>query len=255
MSQCDWVNKPALAAAFSRAAHSYDGAAAFQRRCGERLLALLPAEGLGRKALDAGCGTGYFSRRLTAMDYRVTALDLAPGMLAQARQINSARDYLLADMENLPLSAGCVDLCFCNLAIQWCASLPRALSELMRVTRPGGRVVFSTLADGSLQELGTAWLQVDGRRHVNPFLSVDQIAAACAPYHHRLTFHQERCYFPDVLALMRSLKEIGATHLHEGRHGGLNGRQRLARLAQVYPRDAHGVALSYQLVVGELMRE
>lgn len=79
MSQCDWVNKPALAAAFSRAAHSYDGAAAFQRRCGERLLALLPAEGLGRKALDAGCGTGYFSRRLTAMDYRATALDLARG--------------------------------------------------------------------------------------------------------------------------------------------------------------------------------
>lgn len=88
--------------------------------------------------MDVGCGTGYFSRRLTAYDYHVTALDLAPGMLAQARRLDSAQHYLLADMEHLPLADECVDLCFCNLAIQWCASLPRALGELMRVTRPGG---------------------------------------------------------------------------------------------------------------------
>ena len=250
----EWVDKPAVAAAFSRAAHSYDAAAAFQRHSGEHLLALLDGAGAGRVALDVGCGTGYFSRRLTACDYRVTALDLAPGMLAQARRLDSAQHYVLADMERLPLADACVDLCFCNLAIQWCASLPRALGELMRVTRPGGRVVFTTLADGSLQELAAAWRQVDGRQHVNRFLRHEQIAAACAPYRHCLTMHTLRYHFPDVVALMRSLKGIGATHLHAGRMGGLSGRQRLARLAQCYPRQAQGVALSYQLVVGELTR-
>ncbi len=251
---CNAVDKPAVADAFSRAAHSYDEAAAFQRLSGERLLACLPADG-GRDALDVGCGTGYFSRRLTALAYRVTALDLAPGMLAQAQRQRSAQHYLLADMERLPLATASMDLCFCNLAIQWCASLPQALAELMRVTRPGGRVLFATLADGSLGELDRAWRQIDGRRHVNRFLSVAQIAAACAPYRHRLTPSLERCHFPDVLALMRSLKGIGATHLHDGRQAGLSGRQRLARLAQAYPRDAQGVTLSYQLVIGELIRE
>ncbi|WP_035603793.1 malonyl-ACP O-methyltransferase BioC [Edwardsiella tarda] len=251
----EWVNKPAVAAAFSRAAHGYEESAAFQRHSGERLLALLEGRAEGRSALDVGCGTGYFSRRLTAYDYRVTALDLAPGMLAQARRLDSAQHYLLADMEHLPLADECVDLCFCNLAIQWCASLPRTLGELMRVTRPGGRVLFTTLAAGSLQELDSAWRQVDGRQHVNRFLRHEQIAAACAPYRHCLTMHTLRYYFPDVMALMRSLKGIGATHLHAGRSGGLNGRQHLARLAQCYPREAQGVALSYQLVVGELTRD
>lgn len=85
----------------------------------------------------------------------MTALDLAPGMLDVARQRQAAHHYLLGDIERVPLPDAAMDICFSSLVVQWCSDLPAALAELYRVTRPGGAILFSTLAAGSLQELGT----------------------------------------------------------------------------------------------------
>lgn len=98
----DWVNKQAVASAFSRAAGSYDAAAALQRDVGERLLGMGSAHP-GERLLDAGCGTGYFSRLWRERGKQVTALDLAPGMLDVARQRQAAHHYLLGDIEQVPL--------------------------------------------------------------------------------------------------------------------------------------------------------
>ena len=54
------VNKQAVAQAFGRAAAHYEQHAQLQRQSGEALLALAPA--IGPQLLDAGCGTGWFSR-------------------------------------------------------------------------------------------------------------------------------------------------------------------------------------------------
>lgn len=150
----DTVNKQAVASAFSRAAGSYDAAAALQRDVGERLLGMGSSHP-GEQLLDAGCGTGYFSRMWRERGKRVTALDLAPGMLDVARQRQAAHHYLLGDIEQVPLPDAAMDICFSSLVVQWCSDLPAALAELYRVTRPGGVILFSTLAAGSLQELGT----------------------------------------------------------------------------------------------------
>jgi malonyl-CoA O-methyltransferase len=253
-SERDVVNKPAVAAAFSRAAESYDAAAVLQREVGERLLGM----GLnhpGLQLLDAGCGTGYFSRRWRDLGKQVTAFDLAPGMLAFARQRQAADDYLLGDIEHIPLPEAAVDISFSSLAVQWCSDLPRALAELYRVTRPGGVILFSTLAADSLHELGDAWQQVDGERHVNDFLPPAQIAAACGDYRHHLQTVWQTLEYPDVMALMRSLKGIGATHLHQGREAGLLSRQRLAALQAAYPRQRGQFPLSYHLIYGVIYRD
>ncbi|OMQ25631.1 malonyl-ACP O-methyltransferase BioC [Serratia oryzae] len=250
----DGVNKPAVAAAFSRAAESYDAAALLQREVGERLLGM----GLnhpGQQLLDAGCGTGYFSRRWRDQGKQVTALDLAPGMLAFARQRQAADHYLLGDIEQIPLPTAAVDISFSSLVVQWCGDLPRALAELYRVTRPGGVILFSTLAAGSLHQLGDAWQQVDGERHVNDFLPLARIAAACGAYRHRLQAEWQTLEYPDVMALMRSLKGIGATHLHQGREAGLLSRQRLAALQAAYPRHRGLFPLSYHLIYGVIYRD
>ncbi|NLU17278.1 malonyl-ACP O-methyltransferase BioC [Serratia liquefaciens] len=253
-SAFEQVNKQAVASAFSRAAVSYDAAAVLQRDVGERLLGM-GQEHRGEKLLDAGCGTGYFSRRWRELGKQVTALDLAPGMLAFARQQQAADDYLLGDIENVPLPDAVVDISFSSLVVQWCSDLPRALAELYRVTRPGGVILFSTLAQGSLQELGDAWQQVDGERHVNDFLPLTQIETACASYRHRLQAEWQTLNYPDVMALMRSLKGIGATHLHQGREAGLLSRQRLAALQASYPCRRGQFPLSYHLVYGVIYRD
>lgn len=254
VSIADGVDKQAVALAFSRAAVSYDAAAVLQREVGERLLGMGLAHS-GQQVLDAGCGTGYFSRRWREQGKQVTALDLAPGMLAFARQQGAADRYLVGDIENIPLPTASVDICFSSLVVQWCSALPTALAELYRVIRPGGMILFSTLVEGSLHELAAAWQQVDGERHVNDFLAPEQIATACSPYRHQLEFRWQTFNYPDVMTLMRSLKAIGATHLHQGRDAGLLSRQRLAALQMGYPCRQGQFPLSYYLAYGVIYRD
>lgn len=247
-------NKQAIAQAFGRAAGCYDRFAELQRTSGERLLALMPPHG-GLQVLDAGCGTGHFSRHWRQAGHYVTALDLSVDMLAYARELGAADCYQEGDIENLPLADGYVDISYSNLAVQWCDSLPRALAELYRVTRPGGVIAFATLADGSLSELSHAWQRLDGTQRTNRFLPLSAIDAACQPYRHHLVQEREVCLFPDVLTLMKSLKGIGATWLHEGRTPGLLSRARLVALSAHYPQEQGGYPLSYQLVYGVIYRD
>lgn len=248
------VDKQAVAAAFGRAAQSYDRFAELQRISGERLLGHLPAL-CGRRVLDAGCGTGWFSRRWTQQGYQVTALDLSPLMLAHARQRQSAHRFVEGDIERIPLADGLFDLAWSNLAVQWCTRLSDGLAELYRVTRPGGVVAFSTLEQDSLHELHAAWRSVDGRAHANRFLAAGAIADACPTPQRVLHRESVTLHFPDALSAMRSLKGIGATHLHHGRDGGLLTRQQLARLDAAWPRDARGLKLTYHLIFGVLQRD
>ena len=243
------VNKQAVAAAFGRAAHSYNQHAELQRQCGERLMQLArPASGLA--VLDAGCGTGWFSQRWREAGNRVTALDLSPEMLRQAAAGQVADDYQLGDIEALPFADNSFDRCWSNLAVQWCSSLPQALRELQRVTRPGGQVLFSTLLAGSLSEVRQAWQLLGRRAPVNHFATAAMIARAADGMALSLSAYSLTLAFPDVLSALRSLKGIGATHLHQGREAAGLSRGSLQQLEHVWPRDERGCLLSYQLVSG-----
>lgn len=245
------INKQAVAQAFGRAAPHYEQHAQLQRASGDALLALAPAA-FGPHLLDAGCGTGWYSRYWRDRGRQLTALDLSPAMLAAARAQESADDYQQGDIDALPLADASVDGVWSNLAVQWSSDLRTALREFLRVTRPGGSVLFSTLLDGSLQEVHQAWAQQDTRRHANRFLSAAQVAAAAAGMALRTQQQTITLHFPSALSAMQSLKGIGATHLHDGRSGHLLTRQRLAQLEQAWPRDAQGYRLSYHLMYGVL---
>ncbi|PHM74708.1 malonyl-ACP O-methyltransferase BioC [Xenorhabdus kozodoii] len=244
------VDKQAIAGAFGRAAAKYDTVAKLQQQTGEYLMKLASAEDIGQQVLDAGCGTGFFSARWKQQGKQVIALDLASGMLNHARQLQVADHYLQGDIEQLGLADNSVDICFSNLAVQWCNDLPCALREFYRVTRPGGLILFSTLAQGSLNELAAAWAQLDSYRHINHFLPWRTITQACQPYRHKVINRQYYQRYPQLLPLLNSLKGIGATHLHHGRQQGLMTKKRLTALAKAYPQDHGFYPLSYQIVFG-----
>lgn len=244
------IDKAAIGRAFGRAAHSYNSHAQLQRHSGNRLLDAL-ADHPGQRLLDAGSGTGYFSKRLRDQGKTVIALDVSEKMLEFARQQHSADGYLLGDIEQLPLADASLDLVFSNLAVQWC-QLPLALAELHRVIRPGGRVAFSTLAEGSLDELRQTWEQLDGCRHTNRFLPFAELCTIARPYRAELQQETRTMYFADLPSLLHSLKGIGATWLQEGRSQGLFSRARLQALSDTYPKTPRGLPLSYRLVYGLL---
>lgn len=248
------VDKRAVAAAFGRAAPGYNQHAALQQRCGDRLMALA-RRGSALQVLDAGCGTGWFSQRWQQSGHRVTALDLSARMLHQAESLQVASCYQLGDIEALPFADAHFDRCWSNLAVQWCGDLHQGLSELWRVTRPGGQVLFSTLVAGSLYEVAEAWQAIDEVAPLNPLLTEEEVAYAGRGMNlqrHPLTL---TLAFPDALSALRSLKGTGVTHLHSGRAGGVLSRGRLRQLEQAWPRDERGCLLTWKLILGVMDRE
>lgn len=248
------VNKLAVAQAFGRAAATYDDFAEIQRTSGSSLINRLAGREFAQ-VLDAGCGTGWFSRYWKAQGSHVTALDLSPKMLSVTREQGAADRYLEGDIESLPLADEQVSLAWSNLAVQWCNDLRQGLGELYRVTKPGGCVAFTTLAAGSLPELHDAWRAVDERAHANEFLTTDEIESACRSWRAALHVEPITQYFPDVMSAMRTLKGVGATHLHDGRKGSVMTRQQLQRLSLAWPQRDGAFPLTWQLVSGVIERD
>lgn len=105
----------------------------------------------GVRVLDAGGGSGRYTAELLKAGCDVTLLDISSGELAFARERLSgmglnARAYVCADIRDMSmLKGGEYDLTLCYGApLDYCMQgRDRALSELRRVTRPGGTVALS----------------------------------------------------------------------------------------------------------------
>ncbi|PJR64240.1 malonyl-ACP O-methyltransferase BioC [Raoultella sp. T31] len=248
------VNKRAVAAAFGRAASHYSQHDALQRYSAELLLRQLQGRTFSA-VLDAGCGPGSMSRYWRDAGSDVTALDLSVEMLAQAQRDECAQRYLEGDIESLPLADACVDLAWSNLAVQWCESLSGALDELCRVVRPGGRVAFTTLLADSLPELNQAWRAIDAHPHANRFLSEQAVREALAGRRAVGEVHAVSLPFADALSAMRSLKGIGATHLHQGRSAAPLSRGKLRQLQLAWPKQQGQCPLTYHLFTGVIARD
>ena len=161
----------------------------------------------------------------------------------------------VGDIESLPLATATFDLAWSNLAVQWCGNLSTALRELYRVVRPKGVVAFTTLVQGSLPELHQAWQAVDERPHANRFLPPDEIEQSLNAVHYQHYIQPITLRFDDALSAMRSLKGIGATHLHEGRDPRILTRSQLQRLQLAWPQQQGRYPLTYHLFLGVIARE
>ena len=253
--------KDLIARSFGRAAANYDAVASLQRVIGQQLLDSAPeAHALDIcRVLDVGAGTGYFSAALAERypDARVIALDLAEGMLRQAAR-RFAGWRVVGDAEALPVASSSVDLVFSNVALQWASSAEAALQEFHRVLRPGGRLLFTSFGPGTLRELREAWARVDDYTHVNEFIGPDLLQALlCQAGFVGISLHQEPRVldYPDVFALMRELKVLGARNLNPGRPRHLMGKGALDTLRTSYPLAASGrAAASFEVIEGSASR-
>ena len=255
------LDKTGVRAAFDRASATYEAAAVLQSRvCDELLSRLEPFDFSPKVILDLGAGTGRASAELKRR-YRsstVIALDLAPGMLRQAarhQRLFHRFERVCGDAARLPLESASVDIVFSNLMLQWCEPLPAALAEVRRVLKASGFFAFSTFGADTLHELRSAWGHADGYNHVNHFADMHELGDALL--HTGLTepvldVDRFEVDYPDVLALMRDLKAIGAHNVTEGRSRTLAGRSRLARVQHAYESFRRGEHLpaTYEVIYG-----
>ncbi|WP_280549554.1 methyltransferase domain-containing protein [Halomonas sp. 11-S5] len=250
----DWQAR--VARAFSRAAPHYAERAVAQRIMAEPLLSRLPAR--AGRVLDLGCGPGEMTASLAGRfgaGCTVIGLDLAPGMLEVARHTHGdAARWLCGDAAALPLGEASQDLVVSNLAIQWCPDLDAVMAELRRVLRPGGRALVNTLGPGTLAEVGQAWSRPDPPAGLLAFrdAACHRRAARAAGFR-RLDCRERalRFHYPDLAAVMASIKGIGA---QTSRPGGRLTRADLARAARRYEtqREPEGLPVTYRLLTLEL---
>ena len=247
----DWRRR--VSHAFSRAAVSYTDRAQAQHAMGESLWQRLPAQ--ASSVLDLGCGPGHWTARLTH-HYRLQAigLDLAPGMLAEARRCHGSLGYwLCGDAATLPLASHSVDLIFSNLALQWCRDLPAVFTELYRVLAPSGCALINTLAPGTLAEVAHAWSRPGQPAAVEHFAASRSVrhAARQAGFGVSLEPTAERFHYPDLAAVMASIKGVGA---QVARGGAPLTRRDVACASWRYEalRQPAGLPVTYQRLTLEL---
>ncbi len=102
----------------------------------------------GDRVLEVGCGLGDDARELASLvgpQGKVVAIDASAAMVAEARarsgQFGAALEYALGDVHALEFADDCFDACWAERVLEHLAEPARALAEMVRVTRPGGRIV------------------------------------------------------------------------------------------------------------------
>lgn len=102
-----------------------------------------------RRALELGCGTGFFLLNLMQAGVAETGsvTDISPGMvdvaLRNAATLGLAVDGRVADAETIPYADGTFDLVVGHAVLHHIPDVEQALREVVRVLRPGGRFVFA----------------------------------------------------------------------------------------------------------------
>lgn len=119
----------------------------------------------GCLAADIGAGSGFITAGLLDRGVQVIAVDQSEAMLAEMRRKfagASGIEYRQGEAEALPIEAEAVDYAFANMYLHHVESPADAIKEMVRILKPGGRLVITDLDEHSheflAQEQHDRWL-------------------------------------------------------------------------------------------------
>jgi ubiquinone/menaquinone biosynthesis C-methylase UbiE/DNA-binding transcriptional ArsR family regulator len=114
---------------------------------------------------DLGCGTGQVSAALAPFAVRVVAVDDSTAMLQAAKKRLAAFDNVdlrRGELESLPIDDARLDAATLMLVLHHVSEPEKALNEVARVLKPGGRVLIVDMLphdrDNYRQQMGHVWL-------------------------------------------------------------------------------------------------
>ncbi len=240
-------DKELISRNFSASAAEYDRHAVMQQEMADRLFSLLP-EGLApTKIVDLGCGTGYLTAKL-AEEFpraRVEGIDLAPGMIAEAKnRERSNLSFKVGDGEEV--SGEGYDLVVSSSSFQWMA-VEKAFARVAALLRPEGYFLFTTFGPQTLRELKEAGFSV------NSFPDTIELEQLLKPDFQNIFLASQVVHeqFPGVKELIYSLKELGAQAADPG---GAFSPAAFRRYKELYAGE-EGVTASFELIYGVFRRK
>ena len=96
----------------------------------------------GQSVLDMAAGTGSSTAAFARPGVRLVAGDFSEGMLAEGRKRHPEIEFVFADATKLPFKAKEFDATTISFGLRNVVDVEAALSEMFRVTKPGGRIVI-----------------------------------------------------------------------------------------------------------------
>ncbi len=96
----------------------------------------------GQSILDMAAGTGSSTVAFARPGVRLVAGDFSEGMLAEGRKRHPEIEFVFADATKLPFKAKEFDATTISFGLRNVVDVEAALSEMFRVTKPGGRIVI-----------------------------------------------------------------------------------------------------------------
>jgi ubiquinone/menaquinone biosynthesis C-methylase UbiE len=97
----------------------------------------------GERLLDVACGTGIAAAAAARRGAVVSGVDLAPGMVEEARRLVSTGTFRESDAAVLPFADASLDVIVSNFGVHHFEFPEHAFAEMARVLVPGGRLAFS----------------------------------------------------------------------------------------------------------------
>ena len=115
----------------------------------DQAAALVQRVGEGRELLEVGCGTGLILERVARFAKRAEGIDLSPGMLQLARE--RGLEVREGDCKRLPFDDASFDVVYSFKVLAHVPQVEDALSEMLRVLRPGGHLIYDIYNRRSLR--------------------------------------------------------------------------------------------------------
>ncbi|MBS1486419.1 MAG: class I SAM-dependent methyltransferase [Bacteroidetes bacterium] len=134
--------------------------------------------------LEMACGTGRVTRHLRNQlptSVKLVASDLSPDMMNVAQvkfNQSDATEFILADMQNLPMNENSFDLVVCQFGIMFPPDKQKVFDEAYRVLKPGGQFLFSTW--DKIENVGIFNLIFN--EHVIPFFKGEDTSRFLVPF-------------------------------------------------------------------------
>lgn len=107
--------------------------------------------GEGRKVLEVGCGTGLVLERVATFAKEAQGIDLSPGMLERARE--RGLNVKQGSATELPFEDESFDVAYSFKVLAHIPDIDTCISEMVRVVRPGGHIVFDSYNRNSMRYL------------------------------------------------------------------------------------------------------
>jgi len=128
----------------------------------------------GVVVVDVGCGTGFLTQQValeTQGNAKIVGVDLSASMLEKAKEnlsklaLSEAVEFRVGDAEDLPLKDEFADAVVGNMILHHCPRPRRAIAEMARILKEGGRVAIADLEKHDekwlREEMADRWLGFD----------------------------------------------------------------------------------------------